>query len=303
MRWHSSFLAVMAGWIGIAYQKPGVNDIPLILIILAILFTGWGVNQVINDCLGQDEDRLNAPYRPILTGKLNIKFAYWLNLVFFISGLMITLRLNTCAVPLYILVFTLNLIYERAKRIPSFGNIIFGLLISPCVYYAYLCLNNRGFIETLTNQELLIAVFLVTVMNAVLCFISDFKDYAGDMKSGIRTLVVMLTPQKAQYLTPIFVGLPFAFLYYFIDSHLLPGPNLYFWIAFLLALSCLAYSCLVILKKNAEDYFRHAMKWGITGTIIFESAIACIFSPLISFWILLATLPCLIILLYLDKKF
>jgi len=303
MRWHSSFLAAMAGWIGIAYQKPGVNDIPLILIILAILFIGWGVNQVINDCLGQDEDRLNAPYRPIVTGKLSIKFAYWLNSLFFIVGLMITLRLNTCAAPLYILVFTLNLIYERAKSIPSFGNIIFGLLISLCVYYAYLCLNKRGLIEIITNRELFIAVFLVAVINAVLCFISDFKDYAGDMKSGIRTLVVILTPQKAQYLTPIFAGLPFAFLYYFIDSHLLPRPNLYFWITLLLALLCLAYSCLVILKKKTEGHFRHAMKWGIAGAIIFELAIACIFSPLISFCVLLAALPCLTILLYLDKKF
>ena len=71
MRLYYSFVTGMAGWIGVAYYEllasnHSEHTIEIIpsqekkIVILIMLFLGWGVNQIINDYLGLKEDRINA---------------------------------------------------------------------------------------------------------------------------------------------------------------------------------------------------------------------------------------------------
>jgi geranylgeranylglycerol-phosphate geranylgeranyltransferase len=86
MRLYYSFVTGIAGWIGVSYyeyiattegprgtsgmiktiERPTPDDQKVV--ILVILFLAWGINQIINDFLGQKEDRINAPERPMVSG-------------------------------------------------------------------------------------------------------------------------------------------------------------------------------------------------------------------------------------------
>ena len=59
-------------------------------VILAILFLAWGINQIFNDYLGLEEDRINAPDRPMVTGELQPRAAVLLSTVLMIVAIAVT---------------------------------------------------------------------------------------------------------------------------------------------------------------------------------------------------------------------
>ena len=171
MRWHGALIATMAGWLGIISSGAELN-VAKIILILTVLCVGWGVNQVINDYLGLKEDSFNAPSRPMASGALNSRFALIVSAILFTTGLLISYALNPETVILYLFVFALNIIYEPLKRIPLVGNIIFGLLIAPCLYYGATCASQNRLAAILSDAYLARLAILVWLINTALCFIS-----------------------------------------------------------------------------------------------------------------------------------
>jgi geranylgeranylglycerol-phosphate geranylgeranyltransferase len=283
MRWYYSFIAAMAGWIGISFS--GFNpDVSRQFVVLTVLFIGSGVNQIINDYLGLAEDRYNAPNRPMVTGRLNVKFALVLSFAFFLIALVITYRLNREAIIFYLFVFFLNIVYERAKSMPLLGNILFGLLIAPCVYYAAMCVNQITLQKALLNSRLAALAILVWLINFVLCFFSDFKDYEGDKKAKIKTLVVLLGIDRAKHLGLILIAIPFLSLYYFLRLSLLSEnmPQGCILIMFLLSFLCFLYPALLFLKYPHGENTHHAPKWIIMGVVLFKTALIGLVNPYLS---------------------
>ena len=101
MRLYYSFVTGMAGWLGVAYYEylassPTERSIEIVpspekkLMILALLFLSWGINQIINDFLGLKEDRINAPHRPMVTGELNPRGALILSLALILVSAAVT---------------------------------------------------------------------------------------------------------------------------------------------------------------------------------------------------------------------
>lgn len=274
MRWPYSFVAGIAGWIGIIFShgNPGIFKEAL---VLSILFVGWGINQVINDYLGISEDRLNAPNRPIVTGKLNAQFALTLSIILFLIGIAATYWLNPSAVILYMLVFMLNIVYERIKRIPIVGNMFFGLLIAWCVYYAAICASNRELMDILFDSRLGALAILVWISNSILCFFTDFKDYPGDRESKIKTLVVVLGANKAKYLGITLPLIPFICLYYFITLSLLSSYliNRYFLIMATLSFFAFLYPVILFFKHPQGKNTYYSLKWIIIAVVLFETTL------------------------------
>lgn len=283
MRWYGSFIAGMSGFVGIVFSGANPSTITQIT-ILGILFIGWGVNQVVNDYLGLEEDQHNAPKRPMVSGRLNIKFALSLSAVLFVVGLVITYFLNKEAISFYVIIFGLNIIYERAKRVPLLGNITFGLLIAPCVYYAAMCASNARFLPIVLDRKLATLAILIWLINFVLCFFSDFKDYEGDKKANIKTLVVLLGIERAKYLGAFLILIPFLCLYFVVKMGVITKypPDAYFILMRITAFLCFLFAGVRFLKYPQGQATYYSLKWVFVATIAFITMLIGLAAPLLS---------------------
>lgn len=283
MRWYCAFISGMAGWLAIAFSET-VPDISKQIVVLSVLFIGWGVNQVINDYLGLAEDSHNAPKRPMVSGRLNTKFALNLSFILFLVGLIATAFISKPAIIFYLIMFFLNIAYERAKRIPLLGNIFFGLLIASCVYYAAVGISGRPTQTILQDSKIANLAILVWLVNFALCFFSDFKDYQGDKKANVRTLVVLLGIDRAKYLGFVLIMLPFIYLYYVLKLSLLPYayPNLLFLLMLIFSFLSLLYPAILFLKYPQGENTYYALKWIIIGTVLFKATLIGLINPVLS---------------------
>jgi 4-hydroxybenzoate polyprenyltransferase len=280
MRWNCSLISTMAAWLGIVFSGAGHNIFKQAL-TLSIAFTGWGINQVINDCLCLAEDKINVPKRPTVAQKLNIKFAVILSVTLSLLGLVVTYKLNKEALALYLFVFGMNIGYGGIKRMPLLGNIIFGLLVAPCVYYGAMCASGLKLQEALSDSRLASLTMLVWLVNFVLCFFYDFKDYKGDKETKIKTMAVSLGLNKAKYLGLMLVTVPFLFLLYFLDKSVLTpaAPDYRFPAMITLSFLCFLYPALVSVRNPQGKNAYFSLKWIVMGTVLFETALIGLANP------------------------
>ncbi|UCG53770.1 MAG: UbiA family prenyltransferase [Candidatus Latescibacterota bacterium] len=200
MRLYYSFVTGIAGWIGVAYYEYVATFSPdrtievapppeKKLVILILLFLSWGINQIINDYLGREEDKINAPDRPMVTGKLNPTAA----LLVSFGLILVTAIVTWFYLEPFALVFlgagvALNLVYEYAKGYGTLGNVVFGLMITMATLFgAYASGPTESTVFLSHRISILILIWLI---NALMTFYTYFKDYEGDKAAGKRTLVV-----------------------------------------------------------------------------------------------------------------
>ena len=184
----------MAGWIGVAYYELLASNHPehtieIIpsqekkIVILIMLFLGWGVNQIINDYLGLKEDRINSPDRPMVTGELNANKALFLSLGILFAAAGITwFYLEPVAVFFIFAGAILNIIYEFAKGHGVLGNVVFGLMITMATFFGfYACGPTQA---SFLAPHRFAALILIWIINGLMTFYTYFKDYEGDKAAG-----------------------------------------------------------------------------------------------------------------------
>lgn len=217
MRLYYSFVTGIAGWIGVSfYQFVAFSEGPrgtsgIIktievptpdekkMVILIILFLAWGINQIINDYLGLKEDRINAPNRPMITGELTPKTALAVTISLLIMTFLITwVYLEPIAIIPLIAGVVLNVIYEYAKGYGIFGNIVFGLMISMCGLFGFLA---SGPMELYLTKSRISALLFIAILNGLMTYYTYFKDFAGDMIAGKKTLIVKYGLEKNRYIS------------------------------------------------------------------------------------------------------
>lgn len=216
MRLYYAFISGIAGWIGVAFyfglkemkfQQPIVGDDYLRGgAVLLILFSLWGINQIFDDWLGLSEDRINAPHRPMVNGDLNIRGALGLSAFLMVVTGIISFFFNPWSViPLFV-GFLLNFLYNYAKSFGLIANVVFGTMVANCTIYGFLA---SGPIITMPNflSHSLSLISLVILMNALMLYYADFKDYEGDKAVGKRSFIVRHGINTARY-----VGVFAAFL-------------------------------------------------------------------------------------------
>ncbi len=209
MRPYYSFITGIAGWIGVSfylwlkevrYATPITNDDYLRgVIVLIILFSSWGVNQIFNDWLGLPEDRVNAPNRPMVSGELNVKWALTTSFTLMGIAAIVSYFLNPWSlIPLFA-GFLLNFVYNYSKAWGIWANVVFGLMISTCTVYGFLAIGpilNEPFFTTNRYSTIL----LVAYMNGLMTYFTYFKDYEGDKAAGKNTFIVRHGVERAKML-------------------------------------------------------------------------------------------------------
>lgn len=296
MRLYYSFVTGMAGWIGVAYYEllakghieKTIEVLPSQekkIIILFLLFLGWGVNQIINDYLGLKEDRINAPERPMVTGELDAKKALFLSIAILLFGIGITwFYLEPIAIIYLIAGVLLNIVYEHAKGHGILGNVVFGLMITMASFYGFYACGPTQVTFLVSHRAS--ALLLVWIINALMTFYTYFKDYEGDKSAGKQTLVVKYGLNNARLIALFATFLPtFAFI-------ILKSTNL-LWVKLnntFIMLGCLtvflqAWTGWLYYQNPRGPNTYDSLKTNFRACVCGEATVIAFFNPDLALWL------------------
>lgn len=226
MRLHFGFITGMGGYLGITYfefSEQLVLPLEKKVFALAVLFLSYGINQIINDYTGIEEDRINAPNRPMVCGKLAPKPALWLSLILMAVVGVVTLFIAPYALIPVIAGVAINYLYEYAKSISILGNIFFGLSMMSCPIYGYL-IGGPQHIAELPFEQISMIILLLSYTTGLMTYYTYFKDYLGDKQAGKLTYIVRHGVEKSKahgifytILPMLILGLCFVFKLFPLD--------------------------------------------------------------------------------------
>jgi len=254
MRLYFSFVTGIAGWIGVSFYdfcRPGAGDPPRKGLILAMLFLSYGVNQVINDCFGLKEDRVNAPNRPIVNGELDPRSAMLVSVALLGIVGVVSWFLEPWSVAPAAAGVALNVLYEYAKAWSLAGNVVFGLSIAMCMAYGFLASGPPP--EVLFTSNRICVFVLVALLNALMTYYTYFKDYKGDKAAGKRTFIVKYGLNTARYAGVAGAFLPTLVFAFFHLMRWLPLSDVLFMRDFIFC----AVMTVFLQLWTAVLYFRH----------------------------------------------
>jgi geranylgeranylglycerol-phosphate geranylgeranyltransferase len=217
MRLYYAFITGIAGWVGVSFYEYVTpiyySDVQVIpstekkLVILIFLFLSWGINQIFNDYMGLEADKINAPHRPMVTGELNASAALFVSIAVLVGVFLVTyFYLEPLALLPLLAGIGLNFTYEHAKAKGILGNIVYGLTISMCTVFGFLACGPAA--RPLFTKERISILSMVWLLNALMTYFTYFKDYEGDKAAGKNTIIVKYGIEKSKMFGVISSFLP-----------------------------------------------------------------------------------------------
>jgi geranylgeranylglycerol-phosphate geranylgeranyltransferase len=165
---------------------------------LAVFFLS-GAGMVINDYYDLEIDKINAPHRPLPSGRISKKNALFYSILLFTIGIFFSALLNVYCLFLALFNALLEIFYSRNfKKIFLLGNIMVSWFsASTFLFGALLTFNFRiiGIISLLT--------FLITMGREIYKSIEDTK---GDRKMGLDTLPIAVGVDSARDIARGFIA-------------------------------------------------------------------------------------------------
>lgn len=298
MRLYYSFITGIAGMVGLAYYQYVAHstgqialselqrtvEIPTAAaktaLILLILFLGWGINQIINDYLGLEEDRINAPARPMVTGALHPLGAVLLSSLLMLAACAATwLFLEPLAVLPLMLGVGLNVVYEYAKGYGIWGNVVFGIMITSCAAFGFMAAGPSE-ASVFTPARLSMLAF-VALLNGLMTYYTYFKDYEGDLAAGKRTLIVQLGPDRARHLSLWAAFLPltvFLAAYFSLDAWPITLNSTFMLLA-VLAVGMQVWTGYLFFRNPRGAMTYYALSFNFRACACAEAALIALFNP------------------------
>lgn len=207
-------------------------------IAAALAYWVWGVNQIFNDAGNLSEDALNAPDRPITSGKLALRPAIALSCLFLLALGAAAWAINPWTFVPLLLGAGLNLLYCKAKRVPLVGIFVYGFSIASCFLYGLLASDSSLTIVDVPRVGWILFVFFGFI-HALMCHLSYFKDVPGDASAGVKTLQVCWGKAAAAWFSLLWL-IPLGAYFLFLGAGLNPAVTIeMFWSLILIFLTVL----------------------------------------------------------------
>ena len=297
MRLYYAFVTGIVGWLGVSYYQYIADEsyynplsgfeqtiqepTPLTkkLVIVLLLFLGWGINQIINDYLGIKEDRINAPARPMVTGELNPKGALALSAFLLTGTLLITwFYLEPVAIIPLLAGIVLNIVYEYAKGYGIWGNIVFGIMIAMCGLFGCWA---AGPTDTYFTRSTISVLVFITVTNGLMTYYTYFKDVTGDKLVGKKTIVVKYGLEKNRYIAIVASFLPSVlfFIGYFGFQAFQIELNKIFIILGLLTIFLQVWTGILYFRNPKGELTYYSLVTNFRACTCAQTAIIALFNP------------------------
>lgn len=278
MRLYYGFVTLSAGWIGVVLY-PGVVSRFSYVLLFVMLFCCWGVNQIINDYFNLEEDKINAPGRPMACGKLNVRGAVAVSIACIAGILVYSVWQNPAAcVPIAAGVLA-NIYYSKTKNI-----LLFAFSISCCAWFAYVVLGGRvGAFFTANHGQNAILFLGLLGCNALMTFFTYFKDVQGDKSVGKRTPQVMFGNESMRKAGLVLGLLPLLILLVvYVITGWRPALGVFLSGGMLSAFTGYLY---YKPHQSQDDYFY--LKYNFAACCVLQSGLVAWVNPLAGSWLAL----------------
>jgi len=172
----------------------------LILSAIIVGLTSAG-GYVVNDIYDIEIDKINKPNRPLPSGRIGIKEAWYITLISFIASIILSFFLNNILLIIITLlvIISLYLYAKEIKRSGFWGNLI--VATDSALVFLYGALSyTQDFSKVLPSIVPFLYSFLLTISREI---IKGIEDYHGDKAHNVMTLPVRLGIVRAWRLSKI----------------------------------------------------------------------------------------------------
>ena len=173
-----------------SYAVAGGRDPMALALLAASTFLAEAGLFAHNDLANLEEDRVNRPDAPLVTGSVSLSTARAVAYGSLAAGAAAAVALGPAPLAVYLTAAVLGVLYNiRLKRVPVVGNLIVAFLTSMTYIY--------GMAAARMLSDVLMLLFASSlVANVGREFVKTAIDYQGDMRAGLKTLAVLIGPQK-----------------------------------------------------------------------------------------------------------
>ena len=259
--WFPPMWAFLCGWIS-AGPGTGLSGWSL---LAGVVLTGplvCGASQIVNDWYDRDVDALNEPHRPIPSGRVPGKTAFWFAVVWTAIAQTWAILLGPWVAAATGLGLALAWAYSapplRLKMNGWWGNSAVAISYEGLAWITGAAIVIGG---DLPAEPILLIALLYSIGAHGIMTLNDFKSVEGDLTMGIRSLPAQLGPTRAARVACLFMLLPQLFvILLLVRWGLMP---------FALAVSLVVVAQLLAMRKLLRDPKQFAPWYNATGVSLY----------------------------------
>ncbi|MDX2129500.1 MAG: (bacterio)chlorophyll synthase [Chloroherpetonaceae bacterium] len=226
------------------------------LALLALLFgpLGTGFSQSVNDYFDRDLDQINEPSRPIPSGRLTPKEAFWnwciVAAISVALGIYLSILIGGRRGITLFFIFSLGLLMGFIYSAPPFKLKRNVLTSAPAVglSYSFITWVSGNLIYTELRTEVLAMALINTFVAIGLIFLNDFKSIEGDKSQGLKSLPIMIGVKNTYLVSFLIIDIP---LIWFVTLMHQWGFTFMFW--FSLVSFILIFIMQVLLYRDPQN--------------------------------------------------
>ena len=206
--WFPPMWAFLCGWVS-AGPDTTISSWSL---VAGVILTGplvCGASQIVNDWYDRDVDALNEPQRPIPSGRVPGKTAFWFAIIWTLIAQSWAALLGTWVAAATCIGLLLAWAYSapplRFKLNGWWGNSAVALSYEGLAWVTGAAIVLAG---DLPATPILLVALLYSIGAHGIMTLNDFKSIEGDLKMGIRSLPAQLGRERAAWVACVFMLLP-----------------------------------------------------------------------------------------------
>jgi chlorophyll synthase len=259
--WFPPMWAFLCGWIS-AGPGTGLSGWSL---LAGVVLTGplvCGASQIVNDWYDQDVDALNEPDRPIPSGRVPGKTAFWFAVVWTVIAQTWAILLGPWVAAATGLGLALAWAYSapplRLKMNGWWGNSAVAISYEGLAWITGAAIVIGG---DLPAEPILLIALLYSIGAHGIMTLNDFKSVEGDLAMGIRSLPAQLGPTRAARVACLFMLLAqLIVILLLVRWGLMPSA---------LAVSLMVVAQLLAMRKLLRDPKQFAPWYNATGVSLY----------------------------------
>ena len=259
--WFPPMWAFLCGWIS---AGPG-TALSGWSLLAGVVLTGplvCGASQIVNDWYDQDVDALNEPDRPIPSGRVPGKTAFWFAVVWTVIAQTWAILLGPWVAAATGLGLALAWAYSapplRLKMNGWWGNSAVAISYEGLAWITGAAIVIGG---DLPAEPILLIALLYSIGAHGIMTLNDFKSVEGDLAMGIRSLPAQLGPTRAARVACLFMLLPqLIVILLLVRWSLMP---------FALTVSLVVVAQLLAMRKLLRDPKQFAPWYNATGVSLY----------------------------------
>ncbi|MEM0340312.1 MAG: geranylgeranylglycerol-phosphate geranylgeranyltransferase [Acidilobaceae archaeon] len=207
----NSLMGVLGIFVGIAMAS---GEFPLSFMpvdqVLLHVVGGFFISasiMTLNDVIDHEIDKINAPWRPIPSGRVSLELAWAVGLATALIGIALSLLIDPVPQVTALALIALVLAHSYnfyLKRTPLLGNVVVAWVTALPIAYGGLAVSHYLGPDSVNWTRLALIWFMAFTAVLGREVVKSVADIEGDRAKEVKTIAVLLGPEKALYLASLF---------------------------------------------------------------------------------------------------